>query len=77
MKEGNYIISLFIHEAKGNDIELLSNLNEFANLNMIPGTNNRFFCLCKNIQEAHDQLIQICGKLRQLNTDEKKVLEEK
>jgi len=76
-KEGNYIISLFIHEAKGNDIELLSNLNEFANLNMILGTNNRFFCLCKNTQAAHDQLIQICGKLRQLNTDEKKVLEEK
>ena len=75
-KEGHYVISLHIREAKGDDETLLRDLNTSASLQMEWGTNNRLFCCCKTEQETVEHLNMICNKLMKMIGEEKMNLKE-
>lgn len=72
-KDGKYIISLFIDEAKGDEQELLSRMVDQANLKMNWGEYKRFFLSCKDEADTKNKLDTICTNLKELADTENTV----
>jgi hypothetical protein len=72
-KDGKYIISLFIDEAKGDEQELLLKMVDFANLKMNWGEYKRFFLSCKDEADTKNKLDTICTNLKELADTENTV----